>query len=204
MSERKYQIPLLILFVAVGLALGSCSKKNRIAGYRVSEFPSLCREEPKPYTGLTTIADPHELFQVKMPYMWDIQELYNDSVYGIIGANLEDAAADIRLLESFSVNGYRSPDSLTAYFIKEIEELKKSTQIRIQSLGTMEFAARDARWVLFETEEKTGVFYNMVIYVKKDNRDEIFLLQSTVYKTDDFMDRLCRIKTLFDTFKFLE
>ncbi|MCD4746736.1 MAG: hypothetical protein K8R58_10600 [Bacteroidales bacterium] len=192
-------------FLAIVLILSACKdRKNRICNYKLSEYYNNCKSEGYHFNDLITFGDPNNKFMISVPYSWDIQENYFDSLYGIVAANNFEAMQNINLLQSISLTGYNSTDSLATYFKSEIKSIINDNKFEIIDLGRMDFKNKDSFWVLFETNEDYGKFINLVLYLKNYKTDEIYLIQTTVYKTKDYKKKICELKFIVNSFEIVE
>jgi CRISPR/Cas system CMR-associated protein Cmr3 (group 5 of RAMP superfamily) len=70
--------------------------------------------------------------------------------------------------------------------------------------GKMDFNGQDSYWVKFETVENDHTILNVVKYIKSDQKNEIYLIQSSVNKTGNFDENICILKLLADSFELVE
>jgi hypothetical protein len=151
-----------------------------------------------------TIGDPGDKFMITLPYEWDIQESYSDTLYGMIATNapLSENNPDAFLL--LSVTGYKTTDSLVAYFTKEVATLRKDKTMNVLEAGKMSFENSDSFWVKFETIENGHTIMNVVKYIKSERNNEIYLIQSSLSKTEFFEEKICILKLLVDSFELVD
>jgi len=195
----------LIYLVVLVLIAAKCSDhKNKIEGIPVSDFYNNCDEAYIDYGDMINLGDPSDKFMIRLPYNWDIQESYSDTLYGIIATNRFEAGNDPEKFLLVSVTGYHTNDSLYGYFIKEIKTLKKDKTMIVHEVGQMEINEENAYWVEFETDESDFQIMNLVQYVMSESENEIYLIQSSVYKSDDYNKELCRLKRFTDSFELVE
>ena len=187
------------------LIAAKCSDhKNKIEGIPVSDFYNNCEEEYIDYGDMITLGDPNDKFMIRLPYNWDIQESYSDTLYGIIASNRYEAGNDPEKFLLVTVTGYQTNDSLYGYFIKEIKTLKKDKSMKVIAVGHMEINEEIAYWVKFESDESDFQIMNLVQYVMSESKNEIYLIQSSVYKSDDYDKELCRLKRFTDSFELVK
>lgn len=192
----------LIVFVLIGATCAD--QKNKIEGIPISEFYNNCDDDYIEYGDMITIGDPSDKFMIRLPYKWDIQESYSDTLYGIIATNRFEARNNPEEFLMVSVTGYQTSDSLYPYFINELKTLKKDKSMKVHAVGQIEINEENAWWVKFETEESDFQIMNLVQYVKSEINNEIFLIHSTVYKSDDYNNKLCQLKRFTDSFELVE
>ena len=185
------------------LLLSKCDHKNTIEGIPVSDYYNNCEEQTVDFGEIITLGDPNDKFMISLPYSWDISETYNDSVYGIFAANIYNTANNRENLLSISVSGYQTNDSLNLYFRNELLSLKKDKKIKVLEAGEIIFNEQNSFWVLFESDESQMSFMNLVLFLKPENKREVYLIQTLSYKTDNYKDRLCHLKQLVNTFEFV-
>jgi catalase len=152
---------------------------------------------------MITLGDPSDKFMIRLPYSWDIQENYSDTLYGIIASNRYEAGNDPEKFILVSVTGYQTTDSLFAYFKKELKTLKKDKSMKVIEVGQMELNEENTYWVKFESDQSGYKIMNIVQYVKSEEKNEIYLIQSSVYKSDDYQTQLCRLKRLTNSFELV-
>ena len=114
-----------LLLIIIVITISGCHSEKTFEGIPVSDSYNLCNEDFD-FGELTTIGDPGNKFMITLPYNWDIQEVYSDTVYGIFCSNAPDIEDDNSKLMSLSVTGYKTSDPLDIYFIKEIESMKNA------------------------------------------------------------------------------
>lgn len=195
---------LIYLIVFILLAATCTDQKNKIEDIPISDFYSNCDEEYINYGDMITLGDPSDKFMIRLPYKWDIQESYSDTLYGIIATNHFEAANDPEKFLMVSVTGYQTGDSLYQYFLKELKTLKKDKTMKVHTVGQMELNEQNSWWVKFETEESDFQIMNLVQYVKSDKNNEIYIIQSTIFKSDDYDKQLCHLKRFTDSFELVE
>lgn len=197
----KYLTYLLVFLL---IAAKCTDQKNNIEGIPISDFYTNCDEEFIDYGDMITLGDPSDRFMIRFPYKWDIQESYSDTLYGMIASNRYEAGNDPEKFLLVSVTGYQSDDSLYAYFIKEIKNLKKDKTMKLHAVGQMEINEKPVYWIKFESIESDFQIMNLVQYIKSENTNEIYLIQSSVYKSEDHDKKLCELKRFTDSFELVE
>ena len=194
---------LLFYGIFAVITLNSCNFNKTIEGIPVSESYNNCSDDSD-FGDLITIGDPGNKFMITMPYSWDIQEVYSDTIYGIFGTNALDIDNDNSNLMSLSVSGYKTTDSLETYFRNEIKSMKKSAVFNLLETGIIEVNDQKSYWLAFEMKEEDVFIVSNVVYIKKPDANEIYLLQTLVYKSGDYEKRICALKGLVETFEFEE
>jgi hypothetical protein len=193
----------LLFFTIIVITVSGCQSGKTFEGIPVSDSYNQCSDNSD-FGELTTIGDPGNKFMITMPYSWDIQEVYSDTIYGIFGSNAYDIGNDNSKLLSLSVSGYKSEDSLATYFRNEIKSMKKSSEFRLLETGNITIDYQPGFWLSFELEEGEKVIYSIIVYLKRPDADEIFLLQTLTYKSGDWEKRICSLKAFVETFEFEE
>gem|GEM_PF-2564521 len=194
-------LPAILIIILLGALQGCHDRAEHIRGYRLSSFFDDCIADSAGFGEMITLGDPGERFLVRVPYAWDVQEIYEDTLYGIMAGNILESREDIRIMESLSVTAYSSASSLDEYFQDEIKTLKKERATRIVELGRTVISGRDARWIMFGSGGKEQSFMNLVAYVRNEKENEIYLLQSTVHRSGNYRGKLCRLKKLIASFE---
>lgn len=195
---------LIYLLVFILIAAKCTDQKNKIEGIPVSDFYNNCEDDYIDYGDMITIGDPGDKFMIRLPYKWDIQESYSDTLYGIIATNHYEAGNDPQKFIMVSVTGYRTNDSLYAYFLNELKTLKKDKTMKVHELGQIEINEEAAWWIKFETSESDFQLMNIVQYVKSESNNEVYLIQAMIYKSEDYDKRLCQLKRFTDSFELVE
>jgi hypothetical protein len=75
--------------------------------------------------------------------------------------------------------------------------------MKVLEVGSINEENDISYWVKFESREGEHRIMNIVKYIKSDNTDELYLIQTTVYKSEDCMDKLCYLKRLVDSFELV-
>ena len=192
-----------LLLIIIVITISGCHSEKTFEGIPVSDSYNLCNEDFD-FGELTTIGDPGNKFMITLPYNWDIQEVYSDTVYGIFCSNAPDIEDDNSKLMSLSVTGYKTTDPLDSYFIKEIESMKNAAVFNLLETGEITIFEQQCHWLSFELKENETEVFSNVVYIKKPDADEIYLLQTLVYKSGDYKKRICALKGLVETFEFVE
>jgi hypothetical protein len=194
----------LLLTVIILAIIAACHHQPEIAGVTLSEYYNNCPEKEYDFGEMITIGDPSDKFMITLPYEWDIQETYTDTLYGMIATNspLSEDNPDAFLL--LSVTGYKTSDSLLGYFTKEVISLRKDKTMKVLEAGKINFNGDDSYWLKFETIENGHTILNIVKYIKSESNKEIYLIQSSVNKTGNFDEKICILKQLADSFELVE
>ena len=196
-SMRPRVISLLFLL----LIIANYSCKDTIEGIKVTNYYDACPAFNTDLGDLATYKDPNNLFSIRLPYSWDVRESYSDTLYGIFAANMIESSSDIEKLESISAIGYQTNDSLEIYAAKEIKGLQNEANIKIKEAGKTVINGNKVIWILFKSKTEQTEKGNLVVYLKSSGRNQIFLLQASVYSSDNYKERLCNLKQLLNTFK---
>jgi hypothetical protein len=203
--NRIIRIPNFILFAAILFLAAKCGNRGEtIEGIPVTESYNICPEDYFDFGKMITIGDPNDKFMISLPYSWAIQENYSDTMYGITASNIWDAGNNPEQLMLLSVTGYQTNDSLVTYFKNEIISLKQDKNIKVKELGKIDIDGHNCYWVKFENDDTGDKLINFVQYIKSYKRNEIYLLHSTVLSTDNYMDRICHLKQLVNSFELVE
>lgn len=197
-------VNLLYFLPLIFLALSCKDGAERIEGIPVSDSYNKCSDEYYDFGDMITIGDPGDKFMIRLPYNWDIQETYSDTLYGIIASNTLESLNEPKRFQLISVTGYQTKDLLVSYFKNEIKLLKKDKNMKVLEVGTMNMENDTLYWVKFERSEEEHKIMNIVKYIKSEGTDELYLIQTTVYKSEDYMDKLCYLKGLVDSFELVD
>ncbi|MBC8490768.1 MAG: hypothetical protein H8D45_32525 [Bacteroidetes bacterium] len=201
MFRRKNYIN-YVSFIFV-ICSGCVQQNNAIREIPITTYYNNC-DAIIDFGVIITIGDPSDKFMISLPYSWDIQESYFDTLFGIFASNIFETGNDPKKLQSISITGYSTNDSLKVYVEKELTSLKKDTSISVNEMGKTTINDRNGYWVLFENNFKDGDIVNLVVFIKREKSNEIYLIQSSVYKTENFRERICRLKQLVNTFEIVE
>jgi hypothetical protein len=187
------------------LLINACQPSGpEIAGVPFTQYYNNCQDIQYDFGETITIGDPNDRFMVTLPYEWDIQETYSDTLYGMIVTNAPETEGDPGAFLLFSITGYKTTDSLLTYFSKEVAMLKKEKTMKVLEAGKMDFNGKDSFWIKFESSLGENTILNIVKYIKSYSKNEIYLLQSSVNKTGDFDGKICLLKRLADSFELVE
>jgi hypothetical protein len=190
---------LLILLSAI-----KCGNQGpNIEGVPLSQSYNNCPEIKYDFGDMITIGDPGERFMIRLPYEWDIQETYSDSLYGIIASNGIESENDPEKFMMISVTGYLTGDSLSTYFRQELNTLKRDKNIIVMEAGEIQLYNDNGYWVKFESNENEHRIMNLVQYIKSEQRNEVYLIQSSVKKSENDEEKICILKKLTDSFELV-
>ncbi len=76
--------------------------------------------------------------------------------------------------------------------------------MNVLEMGTMNMENDTFYWIKFESSEGEHKIMNIVKYIKSEGTDELYLIQTTVYKSENYMDKLCYLKGLVDSFEMVD
>ena len=192
-----------LLFLVLLLATLNYSCKDTIEGIKVTNHYDNCTAFNTDLSDLATHKDPNNLFSIRFPYSWDVRESYSDTLYGIFAANMQESSSDIENLQSISTIVYQTNDSLNIYAKNELRGLKNEKGINVKEAGKTKINGNNIIWVLFKSKGELASKANLVIYVNKPSSGIVFILQASVYSSDNYKERLCNLKQLLNTFKLL-
>jgi hypothetical protein len=196
---KKLLLPFIILTI-----IAACHHKPEIAGVTQSQYYNSCPEKEYDFGEMITIGDPSDKFMITLPYEWDIQETYSDTLYGMIVTNAPLSENDPEGFLFLSVTGYKTSDSLFTYFKNEVSTLQKDKLMDNFEAGKIDFEGKDSYWVKFESIQKEDTILNVVKYIEAEGKNEIYLLQSSVKKTGSFDEKICILKNLVDSFELVK
>jgi len=192
----------LVLIGAVLLIAAKCGYRGEtIEGIPITDLYNSCPDEYYDFGEIITIGDPNDKFMIGLPYSWAIQENYTDTLYGITASNMYDAGNDPEKFMMISIYGYHTNDSLFSYFSKEIIGMKKDKNTIVKELGEIEFNNEKSYWVKFENYENDDKLINFVQYIKTPAKSEVYLLQSTILHTENYMEKICFLKQIVNSFE---
>ena len=110
MKSHFYTILSLLLLMA-------CRPDGpEISGVPVTQYYNNCQNNEFDFGETITIGDPNDKFMITLPYEWDIQETYSDTLYGMIATNASLAEDNPEAFLLFSITGYKTTDSLLDLF----------------------------------------------------------------------------------------
>ncbi len=199
MATKIKAITLVIPVMLVLLAARCTHKGHTIKGIPVTHFYDSCETANVYFGDMITIGDPAERFFISLPYSWDIRESYTDSVYGIYASNFLSIPIEVENRLSVMITGYETDLSGDDYVLNEIRNLKKDDAVELMETGMVQIDDRDSHWLMFHNRGE-HLIYHLVVYVKNDDSNEIYLIQSMTFDTDNYRDKLCQLKRLVKTF----
>jgi hypothetical protein len=142
---------------------------------------------------------------ISLPYEWEVQDSYSDTLYAMIVTNHYESKGNPEEFILLMVSVYQTTDSLSQYFRKEVKALRKDRNMKIQEAGRITLEEQPGLWIKFLSKEAESEVMNLVVYIKNPYRkDEIFLIQSSVYHSDKYMNKLCHLKQLVNSFEIVE
>jgi hypothetical protein len=189
--------------ISVLLLSSRCDRSNKIDGIPVTQFYDTCDLWTSEFGQLVSVGDPEGRFIIKLPYNWDISESYSDTLYGIVAANFFTYPRPEKDRMSISVKGYRTDQPAVDYYQQELKALKKDKSYKVLETGTASISEMETYWLMFSTSTESPV-YNLVVYFRKENNEEVYIIQSSVYSSDNYLDKLCYMKQLIKTFEILD
>lgn len=194
----------LSIFILLSLILSGsqCSDgAGKIRDIPVSNFINECPDVFHDFGEMVSVGDPNDQFLIRIPYSWDIRESYTDSIYGVFASNFLSIPKNTEDQMSFSIIGYNTDKNLEDYFNDELGELLKDQKTKILERGSTEIDNGSIPWVLFEMNEYIFV---MVFYIKGQQENDVYLLQTVSYDTVYYKDKLCQLKYLINTFELIK
>jgi hypothetical protein len=141
---------------------------------------------------------------VSLPYDWDIREHYSDTLYTIVAANFMSIPIPLEERMSFSVSGYVTDKDPGSYYLDEIRQLKRDRTVALEETGSTIIADLLCYWIKFTQKVDDHEAYNLVVYVKKPENKEVYILQSIVYSSEKHDLMLCYMKQLINSFEIVD
>lgn len=201
MNNLKIVIFLIpIIFISVQCNSGG----KKIDGIPFTQSYNTCETPGYDFGEIITIGDSNNKFMISLPYEWDIQESYSDTLYGIIASNTYEAEENPGLFMLLSVTGYTTEDSLYKYFINELKTLKKDKQMNVLEAGEIDLNGNHAYWIKFESNENNNKFVNLVHYIKSPDKEEVYLIHSCVAALEGANEKICALKKLASSFELVD
>jgi len=195
-----------LIYIAFFLLIAAkCTHhEERIEGVLFSTSYNDCSDDYFEFGKIITIGDPGNKFMISLPYEWEIQETYTDTLYGMIASNHFEAMNNPEKFMLISVSGYQTSDSLDVYFKNEIKALKKDRSMDVLKAGKIDIKEQSGWWIQFKNEDAGIEIMNLVVYLKNPIKDEIYLIHTTVYMSDNYRERICYLKRLVNSFEIVE
>ena len=188
----------------LGILLFGCkTDRSVIEGVPLTGFYDSCAEYYD-FGQMIKMGDPGDRFFISLPYSWDIREHYSDTLYGVFASNFMSIPIDTADRMSIVVSGYLTDEKLWNYYISELKQLKKDKKINVKETGSTEISGNDSFWIKFSQQLADQKVYNLVVYLKKEYSDEIYLIQSTVYDTQEYDKKFCYLKQVISSFEIVE
>lgn len=201
--DKVMRYIIYILFFLI-VAAKCDSPGNSIEGIRLSDSYTDCEYEYYDFGETITLSDHYEKFMITLPYSWAIREALSDTLYGIIASNSFDEESDPEEFILITVTAYQTDDSLAGYIRNEIKTLKKDKNIKVIEAGKSTINELSSWWVRFENIENEFTIMNLVQYVKQTDRNEVYLIQASVFGNDEAEKKFCRLKRFLDSFELME
>ncbi|MCB2219301.1 MAG: hypothetical protein KQI35_02815 [Bacteroidetes bacterium] len=195
---------ILIVSALILLIAARCSHNNNsIKGVKITTYYDSCETADVYFGDQITIGDPNDRFMISLPYSWDIRETYTDTVYGMFAANFLSIPVELQERMALMVTGYETEMSGDDYFLNELKTLKKDDAVELMETGMVMIDERNCHWIMFHNSGEHKIFH-LVVYVKNEKTNEIYILQSMTYDTENYKDRLCNLKRLVRSFEFVK
>jgi len=198
-----FKITVLLILIAL-FFVGCNSGGKRIEGVPFTQSYNKCESSGYDFGKIITIGDSNNKFMISLPYEWDIQESYSDTLYGIIATNTYEAEENPAIFMLLSVTGYSTEDSLYQYFTEELKTLKKDKQMNVREAGEIDLNGNHAYWIKFENNENNNKFVNLVHYVKSTDEKEVYLIHSCVANVEAADEKICALKKLAASFELVD
>lgn len=200
--DHKYLVRLII--PAIVLFVFSCrSGRNVFEGIPQTNYYDSC-DAFHDFGKMIKIGDPADKFMISLPYDWDIREHYTDTLYSIVAANFMSIPIDLKDRMSFLVSGYKTDKDLETYYIGELKQMKKDPNINIEETGHAMIMERKSFWIKFNQLIGDHTAFSLVVYIKKQEQDEVYLLQSMVFDFEKQDIKLCYMKQLVNSFEIVD
>lgn len=196
--------PALYAFLITLMAISCHKGAPELAGVPLTDYYNRCSIDEYNFGEMITIGDPNDKFMVTLPYEWEIQETYTDTLYGMIATNSPLAANDPDNFLMISFTGYQTEDSLLNYFKKEIAALKNDKAMKVLEAGVMDFSGADSYWVKFENIQNSQPVMNVVKYLHAPIKGEIYMIHSAVSKSGNVDEKIAILKKLADSFELVK
>jgi hypothetical protein len=144
--------------------------------------------------------EPSNMFSINIPYNWDIQEDFTDSIFGVLFMDTLNIADSYENFKSIAITKYTQNKNLEISFKKEISLLKNDANEIILRIGKEKIKTNQSYWMFTNSKFQDDAFYNLTYFLQGGNTQELFLLQATVYATEDYPSVLNELHKYLKTF----
>lgn len=201
MVIRRYLLITLTAIITMFTGFRCSNESSVFENIPESDFIENCPDEIYDFGDMVSVGDPNDRFMIQLPYDWDIRESYNDSLYGIYASNYFSIPIPKDQRLAVSITGYASEKEMDDYFKDELIELAKGKNINVIEKGQTMMMGNNFPWVLFEMPPTV---YNMVYYIKNQENNDYYLIQTASYDTINFRKKHCHLKQLINSFELVE
>lgn len=136
---------------------------------------------------------------IKIPANWDIQENDSDSLWGIFAMDTIAFDKSYKNFSSIMVAKHEPTGDLKVGFETYLKAMETEVGYHVREIGTCKVGNNPAYWMLADSFEEEFTFGNFCYYLETKNGN-IYILQATVYLTDDYIQRLCNLIPILETF----
>jgi hypothetical protein len=179
------------------LVLFSC---NNIEGFQISkdfdDIGSLSVD-----TSYFKYSPPENIFSINIPKNWEVQEDFTDTLYGVFFMDTASFYIAIENFQSLTITKHPLNGNLKRTFKKELELIKQYKNDEIIKIGKTKINGTSSFWMLTESKNQDNYFYNLNYFINKKGDQHVFLIQISVYKTDNYISRISNILPSVHTFK---
>jgi hypothetical protein len=182
------------------MAVSKCDRK-KINGVPVTDFYQRCYPQGDVDDSFMTVKDPSNKFEIKIPSVWEVNQNFSDTVYGIFAANFLKGELETNQWMSIAITGYSSEKPLEEYYKDELKLIKKDKTLQIRETGRSKIDGKKSFWLMFDKNDDGYLNSNIVSYLKINETNEVYIIQTTTYDTIDQLDKLCQLKFLVNTIK---
>jgi hypothetical protein len=181
----------LFILIATTVLCFSCGDSN-INGYNLSTNLYNCTSISQS-VDLKNFKNTAVEFAVDLPSTWLVEK--NDT--GIIAIDTV-ALLNNNIVNTVSIIVIDSPVPLKTQFQHDLSELEKEN--KILEVGTYSLN-NNSYWILAEDVYESQPLLNLLIYTKLPSSDKLYLLHFSFTKVNNYMDKICSFKNIFDSFK---
>lgn len=190
-----------VIILAIFFLILSCSgEKSSINGLKLQdEFCDTLIHDRFP--NKKTFTDKYSRFSIDFPETWHPYEDIIDTVHGVVAG---DSSIDFAKLGVIGVTEFVNDfNSLWEYFKADISEMTKDTNFRIYEIGKSKIDTLNAYWVFYKApEDSFGDHRSIIYYIRRELTDTFYLLETAIYDSKNYRERLCNLKPILETFNF--
>ncbi len=191
-----------IIVIALTIIINACNiKQDNINGLKLTEDFCECSIENL-YPDRKLFIDCDHKFSIELPKDWMFIENLIDTVKGVVAS---DTTINFYKNGIVGICEYHTHfTSLLDYFTAEVKNHDSDNEYNIVEIGKININGLESFWTLYEAvNDEFGNHKSIIYYVQRNKSDTFYLLETTIYESENYKEKFCQLRSIIETFKII-